>query len=80
MTLLDSVRRARLPWESADSISDIGLRSNGALSMVAENDPPELIEKCLNCPRPFCNECLSIRDAKKRGQGAVEGQMGMWGD
>lgn len=80
MKLLDSAKRARLPWESADSISDIGQRSNGALSLFAENDSPEMIEKCLNCPRPDCNECLSIRAPKRRGGGHVSGQTSIWGD
>ena len=79
MTLLDSARKARLPWQSVDSISDIGLRSNGSLSMFAENDPPEAIEKCLNCPRPYCNECMSVRSTK-RTRKKVDGQTSMWGD
>lgn len=80
MKLLDSARRARLPWESLDSISEIGQRNTGSLSLIAENDPPEMIHRCLTCPRPDCTECMSIRNTKRHADDGLEGQIDFWGD
>lgn len=30
------------------------------------NDSPEKISKCLNCEQPYCNNCLSNQNGKKR--------------
>lgn len=67
--------KARVPWESVDSISDLGLRSNGALSLLDTEDGAAEIGKCLQCPRPVCVNCLAGQQSKKGRRGkSVDGQ------
>lgn len=66
--------KARVPWESVDSVSDLGLRSNGSLSLLESEDGAEEIGKCLRCPRPVCINCLSMKQSKKAKPKALDGQ------
>jgi len=81
MTILDAARKARSPWESPESISDVGLRSCGTLSVafVVTADTPEQVQGCLNCTKPVCNNCLEEETRRTAFRAQISGQEKMEG-
>lgn len=80
MNILDAARKARRPWESPESISLVGERRNGTLSIteVVTVDSPEQVQKCLTCVKPVCNNCAAPCLSGRKSR-AVEGQEKMEG-
>lgn len=42
------------------------MKNSADMSRGWVNDSPEKIDKCLNCERTFCNNCLGASDGIKR--------------
>lgn len=61
--LIRQASNASLPWKSVDCMErDFG----GSISLVmksevAQRDSQQLIDKCLNCKRQYCTNCLSSK-------------------
>lgn len=61
--LIQQAANATPPWKSVDAMErDYG----GSISLVmksevAQRDSQQLIDKCLNCKRQYCTNCLSSK-------------------